>query len=298
MNSQQIRCFLEAAHSKSFSKAAKRMYVSQPSLSRYISQLEHELGLTLFERNSFNGVSLTESGEIMYEAFVSTHDELDNALEKARSLERTESLQMTIGLLEGQLIDNVLDELLTRLRLDHPNVTVSVRRDTYQQLMKALEDAEIDFACMPTWQFVDKDNLELIPYAEIETLLVVPKRLAPKAEDRLYSLAEFGDLPIISVVEQGDQPIGRMLDALFDTARVHPPIVLAKNLRDQIQRVEMGEGAILINPFNYICYSPNITCFHVKELVPQPFSFAWRKAEAPKAVSLFRPLLLDCGNRQ
>lgn len=297
MNSQQIRCFLEAARSKSFSKAAKRLYISQPSFSRCISQLERELGLTLFARNSFNGVSLTESGQLMYEAFSSTRDVIDSALEKARCLERTESLQMTIGLLEGQLIDNVLEDLLVRFRLEYPNVTVSVRRDTYQQLMKALEDAEIDFACMPTWQFVDKDNLELIPYAKIETLLVVPKRLAPKAEDRLYSLAEFGDLPIISVAEQGEQPIGRMLGDLFHTTNIHPPIVLAKNMRDQIQRVEMGEGAILINPFNYICYSPNISCFHVQELVPQPFSFACRKVDTPKAVSLFRPLLLDCSKR-
>lgn len=54
---------LAVAECKSISKAAELLYISQPSLSRFISSLEQELGILLFERKS-NGISLTEAGEI------------------------------------------------------------------------------------------------------------------------------------------------------------------------------------------------------------------------------------------
>ena len=54
MNSTQVNCFLEAAKQKSFSKAAAKLFISQPTFSRNISMMEAELGLTLFHRNSFH----------------------------------------------------------------------------------------------------------------------------------------------------------------------------------------------------------------------------------------------------
>ncbi|MBP3883787.1 MAG: LysR family transcriptional regulator [Olsenella sp.] len=297
MNTQQISCFLEAALSNSFSKAAKRLYISQPSFSRYISQLEKELGVTLFSRNSFNGVNLTKSGKVMYEAFLEAHGIIEEAADKARRLEHTDALRLTMGLLEGQLIDSTLEDKLSRFRLEYPNVTVSVRRDTYRQLMKSLEDSEVDLVCMPEWEFRDRGDLTIAPHAQIESVLAAPKRLVPKAEDRTYSLAEFSDLTFVSVAERGDRPIAGMLEGLFSEAGIDPHVILAESLSEQIQLVEMGEGAILINPFNYICFSPNISCFRVRELAPQPFAFAWRKVNEPRVISLLRPFLLDDDSR-
>ena len=57
---------LAVAECKSISKVAELLYISQPSLSRFISSLEQELGILLFERKS-NGISLTEAGEIYVE---------------------------------------------------------------------------------------------------------------------------------------------------------------------------------------------------------------------------------------
>ena len=51
MNSLQINCFLEAAKYHSFSKAAEKLYISQPTFSRNIAMLEQELGIRLFHRN-------------------------------------------------------------------------------------------------------------------------------------------------------------------------------------------------------------------------------------------------------
>lgn len=63
MNTLQIDRFLEAAKCGSFSLAVSHLFVSQPTLSRNIVMLEKELGITLFYRNSFHGISLTGAGK-------------------------------------------------------------------------------------------------------------------------------------------------------------------------------------------------------------------------------------------
>ena len=61
VNSTQIRCFLTTAQLQSFSRAAEALYLTQPSVSRYIGQLEQEWGVTLLERGKA-GVVLTGDG--------------------------------------------------------------------------------------------------------------------------------------------------------------------------------------------------------------------------------------------
>lgn len=291
MNSRQISCFLEAARCRSFTTAAKRLYISQPSFSRNISQLEKELDLVLFRRNSFHGIDLTESGKIMAEAFTATQAKIDAALEDAHRIERQKRLTLTLGLLEGQLLDDEFNETYSRLRIEYPNLSARIKRDTYQPLMAALANGEVDVVCVPEWQLRDTAGLEVVPHAEIETMLMAPRRLVGTPEDRIYSIKEFADLTFVSVAENGCRPIATLLDALFEEAGISPRVILAESLEEQIQLVEMGEGAILINPYNYICYSPNVSCFHVAELKPQLFSLAWRKDGASEVVSLLIPSL-------
>ena len=291
MNSLQISCFMEAARCRSFSKAAKNLYISQPSLSRNISQLEQETGLILFRRNSFHGIDLTESGRIMMDAFSVVQNEVFSAIERAKELEHEKSFQMTVGLLEGQLLDSRLSELLADFRHEYPNVTVDIRRDTYRKLMAALTADEVSLVCMPRWQFTDTSQLVLAPFSNMETVLVIPKRLFPHPENRIYSLREFQNLCIISIDEEECRTPQDMLADLCRTLRISPVLKKAKSLKEQIHMVEMGEGAILINPDNYICYSPNVSCLRVQELLPQEFCIAWNKTDAPQSISLFQSFL-------
>ena len=88
MNSMQIRCFLEAAKYKSFSKAASQLYISQPTISRNISLLEEEVGFSLFNRTSFHGIELTEAGMIMHDALTSAQEIVSSALETAQQVQQ------------------------------------------------------------------------------------------------------------------------------------------------------------------------------------------------------------------
>ena len=286
MNSRQISCFLEAARCGSFTTAAKRLYVSQPTFSRSIAQLEQELGLVLFDRSAFRGTGLTASGEIMAEAFEHTQSCIDEARERALKLERERKLRLTLGLLLGQLLDDRLSDAFSRLRCNHPNLHVHITRNTYQALMQSLADGNVDFVCMPEWQLQGVRGLTVVPHTQLDTVLVAPKRLVGELAPGTHHLTEFAQLPFVSVDEEESRHVMRMMQELFRQAQVDPAIVLAPSIEEQIQLVEMGEGALLINPYNAICYSPTVCCVRVAELLPQPFALAWREDAASESLSL------------
>lgn len=84
MTSLQISYFLAVAEQLSFSKAAQRLYVSQPAVSHQVAELEKELGVQLFERRKKNAMTLTEAGRIYRDTFLAANSELQRAGEAAR----------------------------------------------------------------------------------------------------------------------------------------------------------------------------------------------------------------------
>lgn len=65
MNSQELKCFVVAADRLNFTRAAKELYVTPPTVTHHIQHLENELGVKLFIRDS-KSVQLTTAGEIFY----------------------------------------------------------------------------------------------------------------------------------------------------------------------------------------------------------------------------------------
>ena len=295
MNTMQIDCFLEAAKCKSFSTAASRLFVSQPTLSRNIALLEKELGLTLFLRNSFRGIDLTESGKIMMEAFSSAKRTTAAALTHALEIENSKTIHMTLGLLEGQLLDDKLGALLDSFKQSYPNIKINIQRASYQVLMQELRSDEIALVFMPAWQFAESSGLSIYHVCDIETVLVIPKRLIPHIDDGVHSLREFEKYPIVSADENESRISCEMLQHLCQESGINPPIQYVNNLHEQIQAVEMGEAMTLINPYNSICYSPNVNCVKVKELIPQPFAIAWSNDNSSEGTEYFHSFLANTG---
>ena len=298
MNSVQINCFIAAAKYRSFSKAAASLYLSQPTFSRNISSMEEELGIRLFSRNSFHGIEITPAGRMMLEAFSTARREVLAALEKARKLEQEAQLHMTVGLLIGQLLDERLEDLLARFRLEFPNATVNLRRSTYQELIAALHSNEIDIIYLPQWQYAQQDGLSIVFLGEMETILVVPKRLVPQVEDRVYSLTEFQTHTFITLSDSESRGNRAMLMELFASIPMKAPVYVAQSIREQIEKVEMGERMILINPNNSVCYSPNVNCVQIREVLPQPFALAWKQHPENACVTQFQRFLKTGGNMQ
>ena len=90
MKFRQLEYFLDVASELHFSRAADKLFIAQPALSRQIQQLEKNLGVLLFERNKRN-VKLTPAGEYLREEAKQVLSQLDNIGKRAQQIHKVES---------------------------------------------------------------------------------------------------------------------------------------------------------------------------------------------------------------
>jgi LysR family nitrogen assimilation transcriptional regulator len=119
-----LRYFVQISESRSFSEAARRLHVAQPSLTRQIQNLEAELGAPLFLRQS-RGVTLTEAGELLHEHAMRLLRDAERAFVAVREHGADPSGQVLLGL-PPTLGPVLLPQLITRLRADYPRVALEV----------------------------------------------------------------------------------------------------------------------------------------------------------------------------
>lgn len=138
------RIFNEVAKCKSFSKAAKTLYMTQPAVSQSIMQLENELDVRLFTRTP-KGVSLTGEGEVLIDYVNSAINLLEVGLKKIN-----EAKDLTIGELVIGVGDTIsryfLLPYLERFHIEHPNIKLRIINRTTLELCTLLSSGEIDLA--------------------------------------------------------------------------------------------------------------------------------------------------------
>src|SRR6185369_15475564 len=133
----RARAFLVTAEAGSLSAAARALGMAQPTLSRQVAALEHELRVTLFERVG-RGLELTDSGRALLEHVRGMGDAASRMALSASG--ETEPLTGTISIAAGELIGAfVLPPILARLRREHPALAVPL-------LDARARDAEIAIA--------------------------------------------------------------------------------------------------------------------------------------------------------
>jgi DNA-binding transcriptional LysR family regulator len=139
-----LRSFLAVVEEGSLHRAAARLRLSQPALSRQMQALEHEVGGKLLERSS-TGVSPTAAGYALVEKMRPILARYDEALGEVRRLARGESAQVRIGYL-GSIGQDYLKPALAAFRKAHPTVKVKLRDLSPGEQITALHEGAIDLA--------------------------------------------------------------------------------------------------------------------------------------------------------
>lgn len=119
MDYQKIKYFLTAAESKSFSEAARKCFISPQALTKQITLLEEELGVTLFVRSSKN-IALTEIGEFARERFFHVNKTLDMAISDIEKKAHTDENHVRIGVFSALAKAPLVSELLTMIMGNYP----------------------------------------------------------------------------------------------------------------------------------------------------------------------------------
>jgi len=161
---RHIRYFLAVAEDLHFRKAAERLYISQPGLSRQIKQLEEELGIKLFERHN-RKVQLTSVGLYLQKELSHNLKSLGHILDHAKLLHAGDRGNLKFGYV-GSAIRKIIPNLLLKLRKKYPAILFSLSEMNNQKQVDDLLTDEIDIG------FV---RLERVPRGlEIQPILKEP----------------------------------------------------------------------------------------------------------------------------
>jgi DNA-binding transcriptional LysR family regulator len=139
---RHLNYFLAVAEELHFRKAADKLFISQPGLSRQIRQMEENLDVVLFERDNRN-VSLTEAGVYLKKELKVNLNGLEGILKNAKRINDNIDGNLNFGYV-GSAIQNIIPDLLIKIRNEHPNIHFSLKEmDNFKQIT-ALQSKDID----------------------------------------------------------------------------------------------------------------------------------------------------------
>lgn len=216
----QLRCFTTLATELNFRRAAERLHMTQPPLSRQIQLLEHQLGVALFTRST-RAVALTAAGQAFFVEAQALLDQAHRAAQSARLAALGESGQVSIGFVASAVYD-FLPRVVAQTRRERPEVQIALQEMTTFEQLQALRTRRIDLAIVraPLNQ----------PGLIGECLVREPFVLAVPAEHPLATaatptLAALHGQPFIIYAHGAWQPFNELLTGMFRSSAVQPDYV-------------------------------------------------------------------------
>jgi DNA-binding transcriptional LysR family regulator len=238
----QLRCFVAVAEELHFGRAAARMNMTQPPLSRQVQILEHHLSVSLFERTS-RSVRLTPAGQ----SFLADARRIVRLAETAGALVQRvahgDEGRVTLGFTAASGY-SYLPRLLQSVRRQMPNVDLRLFEMVSGDQLEALQTGAIDVGLLRPP--VSRADFHVIP-ALRERLVVA----GPAASDRGYALprtlAEFDRLPFIMYSPLGARYFHDLLIAEFYALGVSPKYVQhVSQIHSMLALVGAGLGCALV----------------------------------------------------
>jgi DNA-binding transcriptional LysR family regulator len=193
MELRQLRYFLVLAEELSFSRAARRLYIAQPSLSQQIRHLETELGTELFDR-SVRPIRLTNAGQVLLGDAYSLVSDAEATARDVHRAGRGEIGRLRIGYSYGGLYDLVL-VLLKRFRAAWPDAHMAIHQLPQREQIPALRTGRVDMVLGRLTEPVTPD-VTVRPLADERLIAILPAH-HPLAANSIVDLAALRDEPFV-----------------------------------------------------------------------------------------------------
>lgn len=170
MNLKQLEAFVQVAEGGSFSKAAKELYLTQPTISAHVSALEKELNVRLFIRNT-KEVSLSEDGRDLYK-FAKQMVELGKNIQErfgTKEAEDKHCIAIAASTIPAQYL---LPKVLLRFRERYPNEQFKITEADSSQVVMQVVDHLVDIGFTGT--ILEKKHCKYIPFYKDELAIITP----------------------------------------------------------------------------------------------------------------------------
>lgn len=186
----QLRYFIAVAEEGHISRAAERLGMQQPPLSKQVKAIEKELGVQLFRRLA-RGVELTDAGRVMLAEARAMLSQLDRAFETTRRAARGEHGQLCVAVTSTGSFHPIVARAIRALREECPGVSLTLEEGLSNELVDRLRDERVDAAFIRT-SLADADGLMVTPLFDEPMVIALPDThgLAGAAHARPVTLTD------------------------------------------------------------------------------------------------------------
>ena len=194
MELRHLRYFLAVGEEQHYRRAAQRLRVAQPALSRQIQMLEEEIGFKLFERLP-RGVKITEAGKLFLDDCRRILQEVNNSIARAKRLASGQSGTLRIGFVQSLSFHGIVPDSLRFLREQLPDAELQPKPLNSAEQFSAVQSGSLDAGYVFTMGNIARELAQL-QVGAVNLLLAVPKghQLTKLKRLRLQDLI---DLPFI-----------------------------------------------------------------------------------------------------
>lgn len=217
-NFNLYRSFYAVANTGSFSEAARLLYVSQPSLSYNVKQLEEQLNTNLFYRKT-NGVSLTYEGEELLKHIANAFDSIIQAEEILNESTNRKNGSIVIGA-PTHIINFYLVNIIDNFLKDYPDIHIKIIEKTSSSLKEMLQKNLIDIIVDTPFLNIDNQLYEVKEISSESCCFVGDKSLMENCK----TVKSLSELPLILPTVGGN--LRKIIDEYFlaDNIKVVPKI--------------------------------------------------------------------------
>jgi DNA-binding transcriptional LysR family regulator len=295
MEMHQVRYFLAAAKHLNFTKAASRLHLAQPSLTRQIHNLEEEIGVRLLDRTK-QKVSLTDEGRSFLADAKRVLNLAEEIVESVQRLSRREVTALNIGYVANLFYD-LLPVTLASFQRSYSTVSINLFDMTCGDQFRAIEDGKIDLGFVGLREAVAERGLQFRPIATYRVVAALPKD-NPVANKPVVKLKELEPMFSIGMSESSYPGYRRWLTGTCQRVGFSPKVLQDADIeRTVIQSVAAGLGVALLPeqvkklPHERVVFRP------LKPAVATESCIAWKPDNRSSALKAYVDIVSEVGSK-
>lgn len=294
MDISQLKCFISVARTLNFSEAARRNYVSQSTVSRYIIDLEKEFGVQLFIR-SHRDVLLTDEGKTLLPYAIEIVDTLAKATSIIKQMHEGGKGRITVAC--DQTSFSFPTKCIKEFRKRYPDITVDVKSLDCSGNGNVL-GGDYDFCFMPRDMLPESSSVESI-VTHSEQLFVIVDSTSKLARRKEISLSDLSDKKLVLLSENITPILYMEIMDLYRTFHIAPNVA---NTFDDVKSMYMAVAAgmgISIVPSSLLNFSSDKSCTSIPLTDADTsisYVMAWNKSVANPVSKHFLELVKEYAN--
>ncbi|WP_024953485.1 LysR family transcriptional regulator [Sulfurospirillum arcachonense] len=293
MNIKQLQFILQVVKEQSFTKAAQKLGVSQPYLSQYISHIESQMGILLFDR-AITPVKLTNVGEAFCEKAKKILDIYDDMTLELDDYNGIRSGKIVIGITQAGA--DFIPKVLPIFHKKFPNIEIKVKEcKAPKEIESLILNGDIDLGILPLLGSLENLDYQVVEEKRMLLALPIKHPLAKKIKKNSNNLYPYISLKLLKdeqfVLPEKPQQIHLQLDKPFIDAGFEPKIFCTTQSMDVANAIVASGMGICFTLPEIIRndFADKITLFQIDEKhTLKQMVMAYRKGKyLPKIVKEF-----------